>query len=77
MFLGESSEYHVKAGPSLLRVRGHPNATFRAGDRVFLRIPYDACTVISDEHGYCAEYHHEEAGVMVSSRPSTIVSTSI
>jgi iron(III) transport system ATP-binding protein len=60
MFLGEMAECRVKVGSSVLRTRQHPNVSFRHGDRVYVQIPYEACTVISDEHGVAAPEYQEE-----------------
>jgi iron(III) transport system ATP-binding protein len=51
MFLGESLELKLKVGAALLSVRQHPSLGHQAGDAVWLHIPDDACTFISDDHG--------------------------
>ena len=59
MFLGELAECWVKVGGNRLRTRQHPNVGFIRGQAVHVQIPYDACTVISDEHGVAAPQYHE------------------
>ncbi|HLQ33877.1 MAG TPA: ABC transporter ATP-binding protein [Chloroflexota bacterium] len=61
MFLGEIAECRVKVGGSTLRTRQHPNVFFAHGEGVHVQIPYEACTVISDEHGVAAPEYREEA----------------
>jgi iron(III) transport system ATP-binding protein len=60
MFLGEMAECRVKVGGTVLRTRQHPNVSFQHGERVHVHIPYEACTVISDEHGVAAPEYKEE-----------------
>jgi len=60
MFLGEMAECRVSVGGSVLRTRQHPNVTFQHGENVYVQIPYESCTVISDEHGVAAPEYHEE-----------------
>ncbi len=61
MFLGEMAECRVKVGATTMRTRQHPNVSFTHGDAVYVQIPYESCTVISDEHGVAAPEFHEEA----------------
>ncbi|HEX6510673.1 MAG TPA: ABC transporter ATP-binding protein, partial [Chloroflexota bacterium] len=61
MFLGEMAECRVRLGGTTLRTRQHPNVSFQHGDQVYVQIPYEACTVISDEHGVAAPEYKEEA----------------
>jgi iron(III) transport system ATP-binding protein len=60
MFLGELAECWVRVGGNRLRTRQHPNAGFAHGQAVHVRIPYEACTVISDEHGVAATEYQED-----------------
>jgi iron(III) transport system ATP-binding protein len=59
MFLGEMAECRVKVGASVLRTRQHPNTYVQYGEHVYVQIPYEACTVISDEHGVAAPNYRE------------------
>jgi iron(III) transport system ATP-binding protein len=59
MFLGELAECWVKVGDNRLRTRQHPNVGFEHGQIVHVQIPFEACTVISDEHGVAAPQYHE------------------
>jgi 2-aminoethylphosphonate transport system ATP-binding protein len=61
MFLGEMAECRVKVGGSTLRTRQHPNVSFAHGEQVYVQLPYESCTVISDEHGVMAPEYREEA----------------
>jgi iron(III) transport system ATP-binding protein len=61
MFLGEMAECRVKVGGSTLRTRQHPNVSFGHGEHVYVELPYEYCTVISDEHGVAAPEYREEA----------------
>ncbi len=62
MFLGEMAECRVEVGGSLLRTRQSPTASFQQGDSVYVQIPIESCTVISNEHGVAApEYREEQA----------------
>ena len=61
MFLGEMAECRVKVGGSTLRTRQHPNVSFAHGEHVYVQVPHEACTVISDEHGVAAPEYKEEA----------------
>jgi iron(III) transport system ATP-binding protein len=60
MFLGEMAECRVRVGGSVLRTRQHPNVSFQHGEQVYVQIPYESCTVISDEHGVAAPEYREE-----------------
>ncbi len=60
MFLGEMAECRVRVGGSVLRTRQHPNVNFHHGERVFVQIPVESCTVISDEYGVAAPEYQEE-----------------
>jgi iron(III) transport system ATP-binding protein len=59
MFLGELAECWVNVGGNRLRTRQHPNAGFARGQAVHVQIPYEACTVISNEHGVAAPQYQE------------------
>jgi iron(III) transport system ATP-binding protein len=59
MFLGELAECWVKVGGNRLRTRQHPNVGFAHGQVVHVQIPYEACTVISDQHGVAAPQYQE------------------
>jgi iron(III) transport system ATP-binding protein len=59
MFLGELAECWVKVAGDRLRVRQHPNRAFVHGQSVRVKIPYEACTVISDEHGVAAPQYQD------------------
>jgi iron(III) transport system ATP-binding protein len=59
MFLGELTECWVNLHGNRLRSRQHPNLAFEHGQSVRVRIPYEACTVISDEHGVAAPQYHD------------------
>jgi iron(III) transport system ATP-binding protein len=61
MFLGEMAECRVKVGGQVLRTRQHPNLSFQHGEQVYVQIPYESCTVISDEFGVAAPEYREEA----------------
>jgi len=65
MFLGEQAECRVRVGESVLRSRQHPNVSFSHGERVYVQVPVEACTIISDEHGVAAPEYKEEAPVPV------------
>jgi iron(III) transport system ATP-binding protein len=59
MFLGEVAECWVKVGSNRLRTRQHPNVVLAHGQPVHVQVPYEACTVISDEHGVVAPQYQE------------------
>ncbi|MBV9120948.1 MAG: ABC transporter ATP-binding protein [Chloroflexi bacterium] len=61
MFLGEMAECRVRVGGSVLRSRQHPNVSFSHGETVYVHMPVESCTVISDEHGVAAPEYREEA----------------
>jgi iron(III) transport system ATP-binding protein len=51
VFVGESLDAEISVGSANLTVRSHPSKRFRPGDEVIVRIPRDACVVLTDEHG--------------------------
>jgi iron(III) transport system ATP-binding protein len=59
MFLGELAECWVKVRGNRLRTRQHPNVAFGRGQTVYVQIAYEACTVISDQHGVAAPHYQE------------------
>jgi iron(III) transport system ATP-binding protein len=48
-FMGEALEYKLRVGSATLSARGRSRMTHQAGSSVWVHIPDDACTVISDE----------------------------
>jgi iron(III) transport system ATP-binding protein len=51
VFLGDYLHCELEVGGAVLFTRQHPMTTLRRGDRVFVELPSDLCTVFSDAHG--------------------------
>jgi len=66
MFLGELTECWVKVGSERLRIRQHPNFGFAHGQAVHVQIPYEVCTVISNERGVAAPQYQKAPTARVS-----------
>ncbi len=51
LFMGEYLDCRVRVGEALLFCREHPTAPLRGGDAIFVELPAELCTVITDTHG--------------------------
>jgi iron(III) transport system ATP-binding protein len=54
MFLGNYLDCRVRVGDAMLLTRQDPTLALRRGERVYVELPVDLCTVLSDTHGVSA-----------------------
>jgi iron(III) transport system ATP-binding protein len=54
MFLGNYLDCRVRVGEAMLLTRQDPTLALRRGERVYVELPVDLCTVLSDAHGVSA-----------------------
>jgi iron(III) transport system ATP-binding protein len=50
-YLGESVEYHVEVGKTLLITRAHPDIDFRRHQQISVELPIEHCIVVTAENG--------------------------
>jgi iron(III) transport system ATP-binding protein len=62
-YMGDALEYRLGVGTVTLTARGRSRITHLAGASVWVHIPDEACTVLSDEHGASTRtFQHPSAG---------------
>lgn len=49
LFVGESVDYHLEIGGLLIRAKGDARSRFRRRDKIFVGIPPEDCTVITED----------------------------
>ena len=54
MFLGDALDCRVRVGGANLLTRQHPTGGTRRGDHVFVELPVELCTVLTEAHGVAA-----------------------
>jgi iron(III) transport system ATP-binding protein len=61
VFLGDTREAHIRVGGATVLTRHHPTRRFRRGDPVFVVLPPEHCSVLTDTHGVVSAPSDDDA----------------